>query len=146
MKAKIDKLRTESVLSDEELMDFETSLDTMEVDADNLEKIVKEKRNDGGRGRPVPSSRRRPPKRSSFEDLCESFSRRIGRQLLAWGAGSDEDTLVLEIQGGRDNSYPLSLIFDVAIKNVHLFVRLGASKLLTQLNERGVLSKELSVR
>ncbi|GFV95051.1 hypothetical protein TNCV_1030491 [Trichonephila clavipes] len=39
VKAKIDKLRTESyrVLSDEELMDFETSLDTMEVDADNLE-------------------------------------------------------------------------------------------------------------
>ncbi|GFW93556.1 DUF1758 domain-containing protein [Trichonephila clavipes] len=38
-KAKIDKLRTESyrVLSDEELMDFEASLDTMEVDADNLE-------------------------------------------------------------------------------------------------------------
>ncbi|GFW69086.1 uncharacterized protein TNCV_2919841 [Trichonephila clavipes] len=39
VKAKIDKLRTESyrILSDEELMDFETSLDTMEVDADNLE-------------------------------------------------------------------------------------------------------------
>ncbi|GFU76788.1 integrase catalytic domain-containing protein [Trichonephila clavipes] len=39
VKAKIDKLRTESyrVLSDEELMDFEASLDTMEVDADNLE-------------------------------------------------------------------------------------------------------------
>ncbi|GFT95846.1 uncharacterized protein TNCV_311981 [Trichonephila clavipes] len=39
VKAKIDKLRTESyrVLSDEELMDFESSLDTMEVDADNLE-------------------------------------------------------------------------------------------------------------
>ncbi|GFX63420.1 uncharacterized protein TNCV_3620231 [Trichonephila clavipes] len=39
VKAKIDKLRTESyrVLSDEELMDFETSLDTMEVDVDNLE-------------------------------------------------------------------------------------------------------------
>ncbi|GFT23059.1 integrase catalytic domain-containing protein [Trichonephila clavipes] len=39
VKAEIDKLRTESyrVLSDEELMDFETSLDTMEVDADNLE-------------------------------------------------------------------------------------------------------------
>ncbi|GFX22326.1 integrase catalytic domain-containing protein [Trichonephila clavipes] len=39
VKAKIDKLRTESyrVLSDEELMDFETSLDTMKVDADNLE-------------------------------------------------------------------------------------------------------------
>ncbi|GFU55476.1 uncharacterized protein TNCV_2812921 [Trichonephila clavipes] len=36
VKAKIDKLRTESyrVLSDEELMDFETSLDTMEVDAE----------------------------------------------------------------------------------------------------------------
>ncbi|GFW41128.1 uncharacterized protein TNCV_3399041 [Trichonephila clavipes] len=33
VKAKIDKLRTESyrILSDEELMDFETSLDTMEV-------------------------------------------------------------------------------------------------------------------
>ncbi|GFV46427.1 DUF1758 domain-containing protein [Trichonephila clavipes] len=42
VKAKIDKLRTESyrVLSDEELMDFETSLDTMEVDADNLEDSV----------------------------------------------------------------------------------------------------------
>ncbi|GFY24036.1 hypothetical protein TNCV_1010891 [Trichonephila clavipes] len=39
VKAKIDKLRTESyrVLSDEELIDFEASLDTMEVDADNLE-------------------------------------------------------------------------------------------------------------
>ncbi|GFV39406.1 pro-Pol polyprotein [Trichonephila clavipes] len=39
VKAKIDKLRTESyrILSDEELIDFETSLDTMEVDADNLE-------------------------------------------------------------------------------------------------------------
>ncbi|GFS83699.1 integrase catalytic domain-containing protein [Trichonephila clavipes] len=39
VKAKIDKLRTESyrILSDEELMDFETSLDSMEVDADNLE-------------------------------------------------------------------------------------------------------------
>ncbi|GFS99703.1 integrase catalytic domain-containing protein [Trichonephila clavipes] len=39
VKAKIEKLRTESyrVLSDEELMDFEASLDTMEVDADNLE-------------------------------------------------------------------------------------------------------------
>ncbi|GFW91384.1 integrase catalytic domain-containing protein [Trichonephila clavipes] len=39
VKAKIDKLRIESyrILSDEELMDFETSLDTMEVDADNLE-------------------------------------------------------------------------------------------------------------
>ncbi|GFS86062.1 integrase catalytic domain-containing protein [Trichonephila clavipes] len=39
VKAKIDKLRTESyrVLSDEELMDFEASLDTVEVDADNLE-------------------------------------------------------------------------------------------------------------
>ncbi|GFV52374.1 DUF1758 domain-containing protein [Trichonephila clavipes] len=39
VKAKIDKLRTESyrVLSDEELMDFEASLDTMEGDADNLE-------------------------------------------------------------------------------------------------------------
>ncbi|GFU85336.1 uncharacterized protein TNCV_2386411 [Trichonephila clavipes] len=39
VKAKIDKLRTESyrVLSDEELMDFEASFDTMEVDADNLE-------------------------------------------------------------------------------------------------------------
>ncbi|GFY02362.1 uncharacterized protein TNCV_3502441 [Trichonephila clavipes] len=39
VKAKIDKLQTESyrVLSDEELMDFEASLDTMEVDADNLE-------------------------------------------------------------------------------------------------------------
>ncbi|GFW09715.1 uncharacterized protein TNCV_867781 [Trichonephila clavipes] len=39
VKAKIDKLRTESyrILSDEELMDFETSLDTKEVDADNLE-------------------------------------------------------------------------------------------------------------
>ncbi|GFW74464.1 integrase catalytic domain-containing protein [Trichonephila clavipes] len=39
VKAKIDKLRTESyrVLSDEELMDFEASLYTMEVDADNLE-------------------------------------------------------------------------------------------------------------
>ncbi|GFW35260.1 integrase catalytic domain-containing protein [Trichonephila clavipes] len=39
VKAKIDKLRTESyrILSDEELMDFEASLDTMEVDADNLE-------------------------------------------------------------------------------------------------------------
>ncbi|GFX99310.1 integrase catalytic domain-containing protein [Trichonephila clavipes] len=39
VKAKIDKLRTESyrIHSDEELMDFETSLDTMEVDADNLE-------------------------------------------------------------------------------------------------------------
>ncbi|GFX49624.1 uncharacterized protein TNCV_4902661 [Trichonephila clavipes] len=39
VKAKIDKLRTESyrVLSDEELMDFEASLDTMEVDADNLQ-------------------------------------------------------------------------------------------------------------
>ncbi|GFV27675.1 integrase catalytic domain-containing protein [Trichonephila clavipes] len=39
VKAKIDKLWTESyrVLSDEELMDFEASLDTMEVDADNLE-------------------------------------------------------------------------------------------------------------
>ncbi|GFU70623.1 uncharacterized protein TNCV_2971831 [Trichonephila clavipes] len=39
VKAKIDKLRTESygVHSDEELMDFEASLDTMEVDADNLE-------------------------------------------------------------------------------------------------------------
>ncbi|GFX00782.1 hypothetical protein TNCV_4577491 [Trichonephila clavipes] len=42
VKAKIDKLRTESyrILSDEELMDFETSLDTMEVDADNLEDSV----------------------------------------------------------------------------------------------------------
>ncbi|GFX47604.1 integrase catalytic domain-containing protein [Trichonephila clavipes] len=42
VKAKIDKLRTESygVLSDEELMDFEASLDTMEVDADNLEDSV----------------------------------------------------------------------------------------------------------
>ncbi|GFW41652.1 integrase catalytic domain-containing protein [Trichonephila clavipes] len=39
VKAKIDKLRTESyrVLSDEELIDFEASLDTMEEDADNLE-------------------------------------------------------------------------------------------------------------
>ncbi|GFV89176.1 integrase catalytic domain-containing protein [Trichonephila clavipes] len=39
VKAKIDKLQTESyrVLSDEELMDFEASLNTMEVDADNLE-------------------------------------------------------------------------------------------------------------
>ncbi|GFV32476.1 DUF1758 domain-containing protein [Trichonephila clavipes] len=41
VKAKIDKLRTESYgvlsLSDEELMDFEASLDTMEVDTDNLE-------------------------------------------------------------------------------------------------------------
>ncbi|GFU89166.1 hypothetical protein TNCV_2896141 [Trichonephila clavipes] len=42
VKAKIDKLRTESygVLSDEELMDFEASLDTMEEDADNLEDSV----------------------------------------------------------------------------------------------------------
>ncbi|GFT82737.1 hypothetical protein TNCV_1784651 [Trichonephila clavipes] len=44
VKAKIDKLRTESygVLSDEELMDFEASLDTMEVDADNLEVPIAE--------------------------------------------------------------------------------------------------------
>ncbi|GFW51214.1 hypothetical protein TNCV_3594961 [Trichonephila clavipes] len=43
VKAKIDKLRTESygVLLDEELMDFEASLDTMEVDADNLEVSLK---------------------------------------------------------------------------------------------------------
>ncbi|GFX83895.1 hypothetical protein TNCV_4885131 [Trichonephila clavipes] len=58
------------------------------------------------------------------------------------GAGSEEVTLILENQGGRDNSYPLSLICDVAIKNVHLFVRLDVSKLFTQLNERGVLSEE----
>ncbi|GFV68375.1 hypothetical protein TNCV_1612871 [Trichonephila clavipes] len=52
------------------------------------------------------------------------------------GAGSEEVTLILENQGGRE-------ICDMAIKNVHLFVRLGVSKLFTQLNERGVLSEEL---
>ncbi|GFT97024.1 hypothetical protein TNCV_5108041 [Trichonephila clavipes] len=47
-----------------------------------------------------------------------------------------------EISGVRDNSHPLSLICDMTIENVNLFVGLGVSKLFTQLNERGVFSEE----